>query len=100
MKLPKIDIQPFDWQSDLRSEFYNNFQCAVHQSLLLSDIQKVAYLKSLPIGYALSMISAFKLSNENYNAALNLLKERFDNKQLQIVIKMKNLLKISTVSDK
>ena len=94
MKLPKIDIQPFDWQSDLCSELYNNFQCAVHQSLLLSDIQ------SPPIGSALSMISAFKLSNENYNAALNLLKERFDNKQLQIVIKMKNLLKISTVSDK
>ena len=45
------------------------------------------------------MISGFKLSNENYNAALNLLKERFDNKQLHIAIHMKNLLKILTVPD-
>ena len=45
------------------------------------------------------MISGFKLSSENYNAALNLLKERFDNKQIQTAIPMKNLLKVSTISD-
>ena len=43
-------------------------------------------------------MSGFNISNENYNAALNLLKELFHNKQLQIGIHMKNLLKISTVS--
>ena len=54
-------------------------------------------MKSLLRGSTLSMISGFKLSNEDYNAALNLLKERFNNKQLQIAIHMKNLLKILTV---
>ena len=45
------------------------------------------------------MISGFKLSSENYNAALNLLKERSDNKQIQTAIPMKNLLKVWTISD-
>ena len=59
----------------------------------------MTYLKSLLRGFALSMISGFKLSNENYNAALNLLKERLDNKQPQIATHLKNLLKISAVSN-
>ena len=40
------------------------------------------------------MISSFQLSSEKYNTALKLLKERFDNKQLEIAIHMKNLLKL------
>ena len=58
----------------------------------------MTYLKSLLRGSVLSIISGFKLSNENYNAALNLSKELFDNNQLQFAIYIKNLLKISTVS--
>ena len=59
----------------------------------------MTYLKSLLRGSAFSMISGFKLSSESYNAALKLLKECFDNKQLQIGIHLKNLLKNLTVSD-
>ena len=59
----------------------------------------MTYLKSLLRGSAFSMISGFKLSSESYNAALKLLKECFHNKQLQIGIHLKNLLKNLTVSD-
>ena len=58
----------------------------------------MTYLKSLLRGSVLSIISGFKLSNENYNAALNLSKELFHNNQLQFAIYIKNLLKILTVS--
>ena len=58
----------------------------------------MTYLKSLLRGSVLSIISSFKLFNENYNAALNLSKELFHNNQLQFAIYIKNLLKISTVS--
>ena len=58
----------------------------------------MTYLKSLLRGSVLSIISSFKLSNENYNAALNLSKELFHNNQLQFAIYIKNLLKILTVS--
>ena len=99
INLPKLEIKPFDGQSDLWSEFYDNFECTIHQNNSLSNVQKMSYLKSFLRGSALAVISNFKLTNENYNTALDLLKERFDNKQLQITIHMKNLLKIPTVSD-
>lgn len=54
----------------------------------------MAFLKSVLRGSTLSIKPGFKLSTENWNAALNLLKERFDNKQLKIAIHMKNLLKL------
>ena len=57
------------------------------------------YLRGLLRGSALSMISGFELSNENYDAAFKLLKGRFSKNQLQIAVHMKNLLKILTVSD-
>ena len=94
MKLPKSERQPFSRQSDIWSEFNDNFQCALYQNSSLSDIQKMTSLKSLLRRSALSMISSFQLSSEKYNAALKLLKERFDNKQLEIAIHMKNLLKL------
>ena len=59
----------------------------------------MTYLKSLVRGSALSRISGFKLSNENHTSALNLLRERFDNKQLQSRTHMNTLLKILTVSN-
>ena len=57
------------------------------------------YLRGLLRGSALSMISGFELSNENYDAAFTLLKGHFNKNQLQIAVHMKNLLKILTVSD-
>ena len=59
----------------------------------------MAFLKSVLRASTLSIKPGFKLSTENWNAALNLLKERFDNKQFQIAIHMKNLLKILTSSN-
>ena len=56
-------------------------------------------MRSLLRGSALSMISGFELSNENYDAAFTLLKGHFNKNQLQIAVHMKNLLKILTVSD-
>ena len=88
--MPNIEIQPFNVQSNSWSEFYNNVECAVHQNSSLSDIQKNTYLKSLLRGSVLSIISGFKLSNENYNAALlKLLKGYFNSNS-----KLKSIWKI------
>ena len=38
--LREVEITPFDGKSDLWSEFYDNFQCAIYQTSLLNDIQK------------------------------------------------------------
>ena len=94
MKLLKIEIQSFDGQLDLWSEFYENFQYAIYQNSSLSDIQNTTYLKSLLRGSVSSTIPRFKSSNENYSVPLNSLKECFDNKKLQIAVQRKICLKV------
>ena len=91
MKLLKIEIQSFDGQLDLWSEFYENFQYAIYQNSSLSDIQNTTYLKSLLRGSVSSTIPRFKSSNENYSVPLN---ECFDNKKLQIAVQRKICLKV------
>ena len=64
----------------------------------LSDIQKINYLKSLVEGKAATIISSIRLANENYNICLNLLKERYEDKQLMIHSHMSKLLKLENIT--
>ena len=50
-------------------------------------------------GNALACVSGFKLSDSNYSVALDLLRERYENKQLLISTHMNNLLKIEPLVD-
>ena len=43
------------------------------------------YLKNLDEGKAATIISSIKLTNENYNICLNLLKQRHEDKQLRFI---------------
>ena len=57
------------------------------------------YLKNLVEGKAASVISSIKLPNENYNICLNLLKERYEDRQLMIHSHMGKLLKLENITD-
>ena len=46
MKLTKVEIQPFDGKSDLWSELYDHFQCAIHQTSSLSVTKKLRIWKA------------------------------------------------------
>ena len=52
------------------------------------------YLKRLLKGDAASCISGFKITDENYETSVNLLKERYNNKQLIVFSHMTNLLNL------
>ena len=67
MKLLRIESQPFD---------------GIDLNPSLSNIQKMTYLKSLLLGSALSMISDFKLFNENYTSASNLIISNFKSEHI------------------
>ena len=99
IKLPNIHLQKFngnpqDWQS-----FIDSFDCAIDSNENLSKIQKLTYLKNLLTDTAASIIGGISLSNDNYDIAMKLLRDRFDNKQLLISSHMKSLLQIEIVSD-
>ena len=60
----------------------------------ISNIEKMNYLKSFLKGDAERAINGFSLSNDNYVAAVQLLKERFGQKQTLINAYMEALWKI------
>ena len=57
------------------------------------------YLKNLVEGKIVTIISSIKLANENYNICLNLLKERYEDKQLMIHSRMSKLLKLENITN-
>ena len=55
------------------------FESAVHKNISLTNIDKFNYLMSLLEGQALRAIKGLAVTEENYQAALDILHERFGN---------------------
>ncbi len=98
-KLPKLSLKkftgnPIDWQS-----FYDSYTAAVHSHDTLSKVDKFNYLKTLLEGPAASAIAGFSLTEENYETALKLLKDRYANPQVIVSSHVDALLKLESVSN-
>ena len=99
MKLSTINIKTFDGETENWHTFTDSFEYVIDKNDTLPDIQKMNYLKSLVEGKVVTIISSIKLANENYNISLNLLKERYEDKQLIIHSHMSKLLKLENITD-
>ena len=62
------------------------FESAIDKNPTLSDIDKFNYLNSLLENTAADTISGLTLTSGNHNEAIVILKKRFGNKQLAIII--------------
>ena len=65
----------------------------------MSDIEKLKYLNSKLTGEAKQAVSGILLSNENYRVAIDLLKERFGDKQTVINSHYSELIKLTPASN-
>lgn len=97
VKLPRININYFNGDCSEWLDFYNSFEIAIHKNESLSKIEKFTYLKSYLRGTALTAISGFALTSENYDSSIQLLKERFGRPELIISSHMNKLLKLESV---
>ena len=70
----------------------------MHTNKALKNVDKLNYLKSLLEGAALSAITGLALTEPNYANGVEILKERFANKQLIISSYMEALLKLKPVT--
>ena len=97
-KLPKIEL-PSD-VTKFRS-FWESFESSVHQNAGLSAIDKFNYLRAPLDRAAARSIQGLALTEGNYGAAIDVLKERFGKPQHIIAGHMKDFMKISScTSDK
>ena len=81
VKLPKLDMHTFSGDKMKWSEFWDAFESAVHNKKKMSNVEKFNYLRNKVSGEARSAIQGLNLSNENYEVAIGILKERFGNEQ-------------------
>ena len=97
-KLPKLVLPKFKGDLTNCRSFWDSYDSAVHKSTGLSTIDKFNYLYSLLEGTALCSIQGLSLTEENYEAAVDLLQQRFGNQQQVISAHMDELLKIPACS--
>ncbi|XP_071036967.1 uncharacterized protein [Parasteatoda tepidariorum] len=94
VKLPKLYINKYYGNPAHWLKFFNQFESAIHNNNSLSKVDKFNYLKSYVGGIAASCINGFALTDENYDIALKLLKNRFGNKNSLIQAHLNQLLKL------
>lgn len=97
-KLPESHIKRFagdpkDWQS-----FWESFRSAVDTNSSLTNVDKFNYLRSLLEGPALNATTGLSLTRLRYEEAIEILTERFGNKQLIISAHVEALLKLKPLN--
>lgn len=99
VKLPKIDIVLYSGDRLKWSEFWDSFECTIHNNSRLSNIEKFSYLMSKLSGEAARVVSGLALSHENYNIAIASLKERFGNKQEVVDLHYSQIINLQVASN-
>lgn len=82
--LPKIEIPTFNGNLLEWYSFHDTFKSVIHDNEELPGVQKFHYLKNVLRGDMVSLISSLNASEENYEIAWKLLKDRC-NKPRQIM---------------
>ncbi|XP_078370370.1 uncharacterized protein LOC144654152 [Oculina patagonica] len=98
INLPKLQIHPFDGNPLEWLTFWDSYSNAVHNNQELNNIDKMNYLKGLITCNAARAISGLPMTSQNYEKAIEILKERFGRNQVLINAHMESLSKISAPS--
>ena len=98
VKLPKLELMKFDGNFLKWQEFWDSFYSAINGNPSLEDIDKLNYLRAKLRGEAKDVISGLEVTSASYTIAIDLLKERYSNKQLMIDAHYSKLRNIPIVS--
>ncbi|CAK1600398.1 unnamed protein product [Parnassius mnemosyne] len=91
VKLPRIQLPSFGGSYEEWPSFNDLFSSLVHNNSSLSKVQKLHYLKSSIVGEAEALLKHIKITEDNYEHAWCLLKDRYGNKRLIVNSIMKRL---------
>lgn len=94
VNLPKLSITPFDGDLQKFTTFFEQFKINI-DSKPFDDVQKFTYLISYLKGKALEAIEGLSINSSNYIIAIDILKERFGNKQKLINSHIESLKSLS-----
>ena len=84
VKLPKLELVKFDGDIFRWQEFWDSFEATIHKANSLCNIEKFNYLRAQLRSEAKEAITGLETTEANYNVAIDILHERYGNKQLII----------------
>ena len=84
VKLLKLDFEKYSGDVLRFQEFWNNFSSALHENKRLPDVEKLNYLRAEIEGNAKRVIAGLKITNDNYEVAVKILRDRFGDHQTVI----------------
>ena len=93
-KLPKLELPKFAGRITEWNAFWDLYDSAIHSNPSISKVNKFNYLQSLLEGNASRAIKGLTLTGANYDAAVQILRERFGKTQQSISAHMDEILKI------
>lgn len=97
-KLPEISIASFTGVFSEWKAFIELFKTLIINNTTLSDIQKFIYLKSYLKGEPLELINSLALTSDNFEIALDTLRERYENQSRIINAHMKRILEVPVLA--
>lgn len=92
IELPPLNIPPFDGNFINWRSFYDIFERAIVEDTSISYSEKLQFLKTLVRGEASQMISHLQNTEENFDTAWTLLKNRYNNERRLIESYVKTLI--------
>lgn len=98
VKLPTIELLKFDGNYELWIPFRDLFESLITSNATIPAVQKLHYLKSALTGEAAKVITALEITNDNYEVAWNILKQRFENKKLLTHHLIRTLLDLPSIT--
>lgn len=96
--LSKIAILKFNGNYEDWYPFYNTFHSMIHTNARLTNIQRFHYLILSLEGDSAHVIKSLEITLDNYNEALELLKQRYDDKRVIAQEHIRALYNLLTVT--
>ena len=98
VNLPQLNIPQFNGDITKWNAFYQLFETLIIDNQSLTSIQKLIYLKSYLKDEPLHLIETLQLTIDNFQIAVDTLKQRYDNQLSIIFAHIKNLVDIPTLT--
>ncbi|XP_063979917.1 uncharacterized protein LOC135163941 [Diachasmimorpha longicaudata] len=81
LRLPKLDFGKFDGKVEKWPMFYDSFMATIDSHIQISPVEKLQHLRTHLEGPAAEAIASLRTTDANYAAALEILKEKYEDKE-------------------
>ena len=99
VRLPKLNLSTFSGKYDEWFMFFNTFNSVIYSNTSFSNTQKFQYLRASLTGGVNTIISSLELSNYDVIVAWSILKDRYDNKRVNVQTYVKTIMDLPVMEN-